>query len=50
MDVVIKRVIRYADGAVKEENIVSKYRPWRAIYLYGPGTTVPGKTSAATAP
>ncbi len=50
MDVVIKRVIRYADGAVKEENIVSKYRPWRAIYLYGPGTTVPGKTSSATTP
>ncbi len=50
MDVVIKRVIRYADGAVKEENIVSKYRPWRAIYLYGPGTAVPGKTSAAATP
>lgn len=50
MDVVIKRVIRYADGAVKEENIVSKYRPWRAIYLYGPGTPVPGKTSAAATP
>lgn len=51
MDVVIKRIIRYADGNVKEENIVSKYRPWRAIYLYGPGTSVPGsKTSAATTP
>jgi vancomycin resistance protein YoaR len=50
MDVVIKRVIRYADGSVKEENIVSKYRPWRAIYLYGPGTSVPGKSSAAATP
>ncbi|OQA42608.1 MAG: Vancomycin B-type resistance protein VanW [Chloroflexi bacterium ADurb.Bin325] len=50
MDVVIKRVIRFADGAVKEENIVSKYQPWRAIYLYGPGTPVPGKTSTAATP
>lgn len=46
MDVVVTRTIRYGDGKVKEEKIVSKYRPWQAVYLYGPGTTVPGKTSA----
>lgn len=49
MDVVVKRIIRYGDGQVKEEKIISKYRPWQAVYLYGPGAKVPGaKTSANT--
>ena len=50
MDVVVKRTIRYGDGQVKEENIVSKYRPWQAVYLYGPGAKVPGAKTSATTP
>lgn len=48
MDAVVTRTIRYGDGTVKQEKLVSKYRPWQAIFLYGPGTNVPGKTTAAT--
>jgi vancomycin resistance protein YoaR len=50
MDVVVKRIIRYGDGQVKEEKIVSKYRPWQAVYLYGPGAKVPGAQSSANTP
>lgn len=46
MDAVVTRTIRYGDGKVKQEKLVSKYRPWQAVYLYGPGTNVPGKTSS----
>lgn len=48
LDAVVTRTIRYGDGKVKEEKLVSKYRPWQAVYLYGPGTNVPGKTTSAT--
>ncbi len=41
MDVTVKRIIRYDDGRVKEEKIVSRYRPWQAVFLYGPGTQLP---------
>ena len=46
MDVVVRRIIRGGDGQVHEEKIVSKYRPWKAIYLYGPGTQIPGQAAA----
>jgi vancomycin resistance protein YoaR len=48
LDAVVTRTIRYSDGKVKQEKLVSRYRPWQAVYLYGPGTNVPEKTSAAT--
>ena len=41
MDVMVKRIIKYTDGRVKENKFVSKYRPWQAVYLYGPGTKLP---------
>ncbi|MGE5603647.1 MAG: VanW family protein [Nitrososphaerales archaeon] len=47
LDAVVTRTIRYGDGKVKREQLVSKYRPWQAIFLYGPGANVPGKTSSA---
>jgi vancomycin resistance protein YoaR len=47
MDVVVTRTITYGDGKVKQEKIVSKYRPWQAVYLYGPGAKVPAATSSA---
>jgi vancomycin resistance protein YoaR len=46
LDAVVTRTIRYRDGTVKQEKLVSKYRPWQAVFLYGPGTNVPGKTSS----
>ena len=48
IDAIVTRTIRYGDGKVKQEQLVSKYRPWQAVFLYGPGTNLPGKTSAAT--
>jgi vancomycin resistance protein YoaR len=47
MDALVKRIIHYGDGTVREENIVSKYRPWQAVYLYGPGASVPGQAASA---
>ncbi len=47
MDAVVTRIIHYGDGKVREEKIVSKYRPWQAVYLYGPGTSVPGRAGDA---
>lgn len=44
LDAVVTRIIRYGDGTSKEEKIVSKYRPWRSVYLYGPGTEIPTQT------
>jgi vancomycin resistance protein YoaR len=49
LDVVVTRVIHYGDGTTREENIVSKYQPWRAIYQYGPGTELPPEANAAPA-
>ncbi len=46
MDAVVTRTIRYGDGKVHEEKIVSRYRPWQAVFLYGPGTSVPGQTES----
>lgn len=44
LDAVVTRIIRFGDGTAKEEKIVSKYRPWRSVYLYGPGTDIPEQT------
>lgn len=41
LDVSVKRIIKYDDGRVKEERFVSRYRPWQAVFLYGPGTALP---------
>jgi vancomycin resistance protein YoaR len=40
-DAVMIRRVRNADGTVREETFTSHYRPWRAVYLYGPGTALP---------
>ena len=29
------------NGETRTETLISKYQPWRAVYLYGPGTDVP---------
>jgi len=40
-DVVVTRTIDNANGTVKQDQFVSHYQPWRAVYLYGPGTELP---------
>ena len=39
---VIRKVTE--NGRTREDLIVSIYRPWSAMYLYGPGTDIPGVT------
>ena len=39
---VIRKVTE--NGRTREDPIVSIYRPWNAMYLYGPGTVIPGVT------
>ena len=34
--VVVRRRVRYGDGRVREDQVVSVYRPWGAVYLVGP--------------
>ena len=40
-DVVVKRTIRTADGKTTVDQFVSKYQPWRSVFLYGPGARLP---------
>ena len=40
-EVIVKRTIRTADGKVTEDKFVSKYQPWRSVFLYGPGAKLP---------
>ncbi len=39
---VIRKVTE--NGATREDRITSVYLPWNAMYLYGPGTVIPGVT------
>ena len=39
---VIRKVTE--NGRTREDPIVSIYRPWSAMFLYGPGTNIPGVT------
>lgn len=40
-DVVVTRVIKQGDRVLRQDKFVSKYQPWRAVYLVGP-TPAPG--------
>lgn len=42
---VIRKVTE--NGQTREDPIRSVYRPWNAMYLYGPGTVIPGVTDVA---
>ncbi|MBK7201382.1 hypothetical protein [Candidatus Amarolinea dominans] len=35
-DVVVTRVIRQGEQVLRQDKFVSKYQPWRAVYLVGP--------------
>ena len=39
---VIRKVTE--NGKSRDDRIVSVYRPWNAMFLYGPGTVIPGVT------
>lgn len=41
----VRRWVRYRDGRVREDRVVSVYRPWGAVYLVGP--TPPAKAPPA---
>jgi vancomycin resistance protein YoaR len=46
MTVTVTRTI-VENGTTRTDTVVSRYQPWRAVYLVGPGTEIP--TAAATA-
>ncbi len=41
MTVRITRTVRRGDTIIEQREFISRYQPWRAIYLYGPGTEIP---------
>ena len=45
---VIRKVTE--NGQTRKDPIRSVYRPWNAMYLYGPGTVIPGVTDVKEAP
>ena len=42
MTVQVRRIVRQGDKVLRDTTITSVYQPWGALYLYGPGTAVPG--------
>lgn len=38
----VRRWVRYPDGRVREDRVVSRYRPWGAVYRVGPRPEAPG--------
>jgi len=49
-DVLVRRRVIYGDGRVANQEFVSHYRPWRAVFLYGPGTELPPAARAEPTP
>jgi vancomycin resistance protein YoaR len=47
--VVWRRVVRYGDGRAREDQVVSVYRPWGAVYLVGPRPEEPAAPPAPQA-
>ncbi len=45
----VERVI-VENGTMRTDSVVSKYQPWRAVYLVGPGTEVPNAPTAVPTP
>lgn len=46
--IVMRRVTE--NGRTREDPIRSVYRPWNAMFLYGPGTVIPGVTDVKEEP
>jgi vancomycin resistance protein YoaR len=49
LSVSVERVI-VENGTTRTDSVVSKYQPWRAVYLVGPGTEVPAQATAVPTP
>lgn len=49
MTVVVERTI-VENGETRTETLTSKYQPWKAVYLVGPGTEVPATPTPQAAP
>lgn len=41
MDVTVTRVVKQGDEVIHDDQIVSHYQPWRAVYQVGAGTRLP---------
>jgi vancomycin resistance protein YoaR len=46
MTVTVERII-VENGTTRTDTLVSKYQPWRAVYLVGPGTEIPATPTPA---
>ena len=46
MTVVVERTI-VQDGTTRTDTLTSKYEPWRAVYLVGPGVEIPATPTPA---
>lgn len=46
----ITRTITRPDGRVEVDVLNSNFRPWRAVYLVGPQTPIPGDAVASRNP
>jgi vancomycin resistance protein YoaR len=49
MNVVVERTI-VQDGTTRTDTLNSKYQPWRAVYLVGPGVEIPATPTPAAPP
>jgi vancomycin resistance protein YoaR len=49
MTVKVQRTI-VEDGTPRTDTITSEYKPWRAVYLVGPGTEIPATPTPTPAP
>ncbi len=47
MTVEVERTIT-EDGTTRTDTLRSKYQPWQAVYLVGPGTAIPAASVSAT--
>lgn len=50
LDVTVKRIVRTEDGKERTDKFISRYRPWQAVFLYGPGTALPPEAAAEAQP
>ncbi len=42
MAVTVQRTIT-ENGVTRTDEMISKYQPWQAMYLVGPGVVIPGE-------
>jgi vancomycin resistance protein YoaR len=50
MDVTVTRVVTQGEETIHQDSIVSRYRPWQAVYQVGPGTRLEQPTPTPRSP